>query len=346
MTPNGSRRHSAYMGSPRSQHSSTMETGYNPYEAVQKKQELYQNNNGNSPTVIIEEDPYIPNYKELSLANKKTNYNMKIVVVGDGGCGKTCLLLAYTQNKFPSIYVPTVFENYVTAVQSPNGKTVELALWDTAGQEEYDRLRPLSYPDVDILLVCFAVDNEVSLENVKDMWFPEVNHYCPGIPIILVGTKSDLLSDMNQDASIRVAKEIGAIGLIFTSAKTMFNVRTVFNFALNHFQRNMELQEQYEKTLGSRKRISRVLGGSNGGSGNHSRHHSRNYSNVSNNRRGHLKNTSYDSTALLDQPLTEDTYVKNPYGNFGYKANVESPYNQDEFAFTRERKKKKKCVIL
>ena len=102
----------------------------------------------------------------------------------------------------------------------------------------------------------------------------------------------------------------------------------------------MELQEQYEKTLGSRKRISRVLGGSNGGSGNHSRHHSRNYSNVSNNR-GHLKNTSYDSTALLDQPLTEDTYVKNPYGNFGYKANVESPYNQDEFAFTRERKKKK-----
>ena len=170
--------------------------------------------------------------------------------------------------------------------------------------------------------------------------------YCPGIPIILVGTKSDLLSDMNHDASIRVAKEIGAIGLIFTSAKTMFNVRTVFNFALNHFQRNMELQEQYEKTLGSRKRISRVLGGSNGGSGNHSRHHSRNYSNVSNNRRGHLKNTSYDSTALLDQPLTEDTYVKNPYGNFGYKANVESPYNQDEFAFTRERKKKKKCVIL
>ena len=312
MTPNGNRRHSAYMGSPRSQHSSTVETGYNPYEAVQKKQELYQNNNSNSPTVIIEEDPYIPDYKELSLANRKTNYNMKIVVVGDGGCGKTCLLLAYTQNKFPSIYVPTVFENYVTAVQSPNGKTVELALWDTAGQEEYDRLRPLSYPDVDILLVCFAVDNEVSLENVKDMWFPEVNHYCPGIPIILVGTKSDLLSDVNHDAAIRVAKEIGAIGLIFTSAKTMFNVRTVFNFALNHFQRN----------------------------------HSRNYSHVSNNRRGHLKNTSYDSTALLDQPLTEDTYVKNPYGNFGYKAGVESPYNQDEFAFTRERKKKKKCIIL
>ena len=173
----------------------------------------------------------------------------------------------------------------MTAVQSPNGKTVELALWDTAGQEEYDRLRPLSYPDVDILLVCFAVDNEVSLENVKDMWFPEVNHYCPGIPIILVGTKSDLLSDMNHDASIRVAKRNWRHWIDFHISQDHVQCTDCFNFALNHFQRNMELQEQYEKTLGSRKRISRVLGGSNGGSGNHSRHHSRNYSNVSNNRR-------------------------------------------------------------
>jgi len=66
-------------------------------------------------------------------------------------------------------YVPTVFENYLTnTIHEPTGKIVELALWDTAGQEEYDRLRPLSYPETDVILVCFAVDSHASLENVTD----------------------------------------------------------------------------------------------------------------------------------------------------------------------------------
>lgn len=66
-------------------------------------------------------------------------------------------------------YVPTVFENYLTnAIHEPTGKIVELALWDTAGQEEYDRLRPLSYPETDVILICFAIDSHASLENVTD----------------------------------------------------------------------------------------------------------------------------------------------------------------------------------
>ena len=66
-------------------------------------------------------------------------------------------------------YVPTVFENYITqTTHRPSGKSVELALWDTAGQEEYDRLRPLSYPETDLLFVCFAIDCPNSLENVMD----------------------------------------------------------------------------------------------------------------------------------------------------------------------------------
>lgn len=64
-------------------------------------------------------------------------------------------------------YVPTVFENYVTQVPF-EGKLVELALWDTAGQEEYDRLRPLSYPESDVILIVFSVDFPTSLSNVQD----------------------------------------------------------------------------------------------------------------------------------------------------------------------------------
>ena len=114
-------------------------------------------------------------------------YSKKFVVVGDGGCGKTCLLISYSQGVFPEVsksttlfvatvdadfaqkYVPTVFENYITHVEhKQSGKGVELALWDTAGQEEYDRLRPLSYPETDLLFVCFAIDCPNSLENVLD----------------------------------------------------------------------------------------------------------------------------------------------------------------------------------
>lgn len=64
-------------------------------------------------------------------------------------------------------YIPTVFENYVTQVQF-EGKLIELALWDTAGQEEYDRLRPLSYPESDVILIVFSIDFPVSLANVQD----------------------------------------------------------------------------------------------------------------------------------------------------------------------------------
>lgn len=125
---------------------------------------------------------------ELSQATNVTAppaYSKKFVVVGDGGCGKTCLLISYSQGYFPEVgerrplrmvnkltgqkYVPTVFENYIThTMHRPTGKTVELALWDTAGQEEYDRLRPLSYPETDLLFVCFSIDCPVSLENVMD----------------------------------------------------------------------------------------------------------------------------------------------------------------------------------
>ena len=68
----------------------------------------------------------------------------KLVVVGDGACGKTCLLIVKANGTFPQEYVPTVFENHVTFVELPEAK-VELALWDTAGQEDYAHIRPLSY---------------------------------------------------------------------------------------------------------------------------------------------------------------------------------------------------------
>ncbi|XP_038077466.1 rho-related protein racA-like isoform X1 [Patiria miniata] len=117
--------------------------------------------------------------------------NLKLVVVGDGAVGKSCLLISYTTGSFPGNYVPTVFDNYSNSVMVA-GKPYNLGLFDTAGQEDYDRLRPLSYPGADIFLVCFSVENRDALENVADKWIPEIVHHMPNTPILLVATKIDL----------------------------------------------------------------------------------------------------------------------------------------------------------
>eukprot|EP00619_Florenciella_sp_RCC1007_P015168 CAMPEP_0205908866 /NCGR_PEP_ID=MMETSP1325-20131115/3493_1 /ASSEMBLY_ACC=CAM_ASM_000708 /TAXON_ID=236786 /ORGANISM="Florenciella sp., Strain RCC1007" /LENGTH=206 /DNA_ID=CAMNT_0053275109 /DNA_START=54 /DNA_END=673 /DNA_ORIENTATION=+ len=115
---------------------------------------------------------------------------MKVVVVGDGAVGKTCLLVSYTANQMPSDYMPTIFDTYSVNTCIDN-KLVSLSLWDTAGQEDYDKLRPLSYPLTDCFILCFSTLNPKSLDNVKTKWLPELRRHAPKTPVILCGTKTD-----------------------------------------------------------------------------------------------------------------------------------------------------------
>ena len=119
---------------------------------------------------------------------------VKLVVVGDGAAGKTVMLITYTTQSFPTEYTPTVFDNYAADVRVDD-KVVNLSLWDNAGQADYDRLRPLSYPGTDVVLICFSVAQNNQFQNVEKKWVPEIQHHLPETPFILVGTEIDLRED-------------------------------------------------------------------------------------------------------------------------------------------------------
>ena len=170
--------------------------------------------------------------------------HIKCVVVGDGTVGKTCMMIAHINNSFPGEYVPTVFDNYSENMYIQS-KFVSLNLWDTAGQEDYDRLRPLSYPQTDVFLVCFSVVNPTSFEHVTHKWYPEVSHHCPGVPVLLIGNKIDLRENaeilehlheikqtpITKTQGLTVAKRIGAIKYMECSAKTGKGLKEIFTTA-------------------------------------------------------------------------------------------------------------------
>lgn len=185
----------------------------------------------------------------------------KIVILGDGACGKTSLLNVFTRGYFPHVYEPTVFENYIHDIFI-DGQQVQLSLWDTAGQEEFDKLRSLSYNDTNCVILCFSVDSPDSLENVKTKWVGEVLEHCEGVKMILVALKADLrqieeeslanggqqpegqelgTSAYNNDGQLKklvsyeqglaMAKQIGAVRYLECSAIKKRGVNEVFSEA-------------------------------------------------------------------------------------------------------------------
>uniref|UniRef100_UPI00358EF138 rho-related GTP-binding protein RhoF n=1 Tax=Myxine glutinosa TaxID=7769 RepID=UPI00358EF138 len=119
---------------------------------------------------------------------------VKLVIVGDGACGKTSLITVFAKGTFPEDYTPSVFEKYERELNIGR-KRVSMSLWDTAGQEDYDRLRPLAYNATDVVLMCYDVTDYDSYDNVFCKWSPEVSHFCRGTPILLIGCKTDLRMD-------------------------------------------------------------------------------------------------------------------------------------------------------
>ncbi|XP_078720529.1 cdc42 homolog [Lampetra fluviatilis] len=170
---------------------------------------------------------------------------VKCVLVGDGAVGKTSLVISYTTNGYPTDYVPTAFDNF-SAVVAVDGKPVRLQLCDTAGQDEFDRLRPLCYPHTDVFLLCFSVVCPASFANAAEVWVPEIRRHAPRAPILLVGTQCDLRDrvqvliglakrgerPVTEAEARRLAEQTGARAYLECSALTQKNLKEVFDAAI------------------------------------------------------------------------------------------------------------------
>jgi len=164
----------------------------------------------------------------------------KMLIVGDGAIGKTCLISRMTNKvidwKDEPDYEPTTFDNFIVEMEHPDGKgTLMAEVWDTAGQEAFEQLRLMSYPDTKIFMVGYSAICSASLSNVEEKWIPEITKQTQQTAaedspwIILVGTKCDLrqvYADKGDAASLvpladaeAVARRIGACKWIETSAK-------------------------------------------------------------------------------------------------------------------------------
>ncbi|CAF1964126.1 unnamed protein product [Rotaria magnacalcarata] len=191
---------------------------------------------------------------------EENTQSIKCVIVGDGTVGKTCMLITYATKLFPTDYIPTVFDNYAVTI-SIDGKPCLLGLFDTAGQEEFDRLRPLSYPQTDVFLVCFSIISYSSLSNVREKWAPEIKHYCPKTPFILVGTQIDLRNDsatleklqksnerpITQKQAEKFAHDIKAVQYVECSARSQEGLKHVFDEAIMIGLKNSARRAKPEK---------------------------------------------------------------------------------------------------
>ncbi|XP_067686809.1 rho-related protein racA-like [Haliotis asinina] len=172
----------------------------------------------------------------------------KLVAVGDEGVGKTCLLTASEGSSLPAEYTSTIFDNF-TSIIIVDGEPVTLGLWDTAGQEDYDRLRPLAYPGTDVFLLCFDVKNRLSLENIRSKWYPEVEEHCRHTATVLVGCKTDLREGAGDKTAVSykegsaLAKTLG-VNYYETSALVFKSILQCFEGAIKYGIKNLEAMKK------------------------------------------------------------------------------------------------------
>ncbi|KAF4741507.1 Ras- protein rabd1 [Perkinsus olseni] len=164
-------------------------------------------------------------------SNRDYDHLFKLVLIGDSGVGKSCLLLRFADDSFTDSYITTIGVDFRFRTIPVSDKTVKLQIWDTAGQERFRTITSAYYRGADGIMMVYDCTHRESFDNI-DTWLSEVNRYANDSTVkILIGNKSDLKEDQQVTAEEgeQKAKALGFSGFILTSAKDASNVETAFS---------------------------------------------------------------------------------------------------------------------
>jgi len=175
---------------------------------------------------------------------KDYDYLFKIVLLGDSGVGKSCLLLRFADDSFTDSYISTIGVDFRFRTVSIDMKTIKLQIWDTAGQERFRTITSAYYRGAHGIIIVYDVTNYKSFENVED-WINEVNNYAQDTTLkLLVGNKADLRDD--KAVTTKKAQEFSTqLGIKFleTSAKNSQNVEQAFLTMARQLMEQKELNQ-------------------------------------------------------------------------------------------------------
>ncbi|BAT83443.1 ras-related protein RABD2a [Vigna umbellata] len=161
--------------------------------------------------------------------NPEYDYLFKLLLIGDSGVGKSCLLLRFADDSYIESYISTIGVDFKIRTVEQDGKTIKLQIWDTAGQERFRTITSSYYRGAHGIIIVYDVTDEDSFNNVKQ-WLSEIDRYASdSVNKLLVGNKCDLTENraVSYDTAKAFADEIG-IPFMETSAKDATNVEQAF----------------------------------------------------------------------------------------------------------------------
>ncbi|KAG2598426.1 hypothetical protein PVAP13_5KG366500 [Panicum virgatum] len=156
--------------------------------------------------------------------NPEYDYLFKLLLIGDSGVGKSCLLLRFADDSYLESYISTIGVDFKIRTVEQDGKTIKLQIWDTAGQERFRTITSSYYRGAHGIIVVYDVTDQESFNNVKQ-WLNEIDRYASeNVNKLLVGNKCDLAESraVSYEAGKALADEIG-IPFLETSAKDACN---------------------------------------------------------------------------------------------------------------------------
>ncbi|KAG8468441.1 hypothetical protein KFE25_013524 [Diacronema lutheri] len=173
------------------------------------------------------------------------DYLFILVLIGDSGVGKSCLLLRFADDTWMDSYISTIGVDFKIRTIELDGKTIKLQIWDTAGQERFRTISSTYYRGAHGIIVVYDVTNQHSFNSVND-WLVEINKYArENVSKLLVGNKSDLAIGEARQVRFEVAKEFAdknRMPFLEASSKTANNVETAFLTMATEIKNRMESQ--------------------------------------------------------------------------------------------------------